>query len=87
MVQQIIVFLLGLYLLLESINAAAQMHGGDRFCRVAKYLVTSIIGLNLMLSPAEADAMHIIMAIALCLFVWPKMVARLEQLFDELIGD
>jgi hypothetical protein len=87
MVQQIIAILLGFYLLSESIAAAALMHGGDRLCRVAKYLLTGLVGICLITEFKSADGLHLLMAAALCLFVWPKMLARIEQLFDQLIGD
>ena len=87
MVQQIIAILLGLYMVAESVSAAALMHGGDRACRVAKYLLTGLAGACLIAASREADSLHLLMAAALCLFVWPKMVARIEQIFDQLIGD
>lgn len=83
MVQQIIVFALGLYLLGESIAAAALMHGGDRLCRLAKYLFTGAIGIWLTAEPAKADGGHIAMAFALTLFLWPKMLTRIETIIDE----
>lgn len=87
MAQQIIVFALGLYLLGESIAAAALMHGGDRLCRMGKYLVTGAIGIWLMLEPKNADCWHIAMALALALFVWPKMLKRIETIIDEFMED
>lgn len=87
MVQQIIVFLLGLYLLGEAIAAAALMQGGDRLCRVAKYLVTGVIGIWMIAEPDKADIWHIVMAAALALFVWPKMVKRLESAIEQFIDN
>jgi uncharacterized membrane protein len=90
MVQQIAAIaaiLLGLYLLAESIAAAALMHGGDRLCRVAKYLVTGIVGIWLIVEHDHADAWHIAMAVALALFLWPKMLKRIETLIDEFMED
>lgn len=87
MVQQIIVFLLGLYLLGESIYAAALMPGGDRICRVAKYLVTGMVGIGMMIDPSRADAMHIAMGIALALFIFQKTKKRIEVFIDQFMGD
>lgn len=87
MAQQIIVFLLGLYLLGEAIAAAALMDGGDRLCRVAKYLVTGVVGICLMVSPGKADLLHITLACALALFVWPKTLHRIETLIDDFMED
>lgn len=85
MVQQIIVFLLGLYLLGESIAAAALMHGGDRLCRVAKYLFTGVIGIWLIVEAKQADVMHLVMALALALFVLKNTLERIKKIIDELL--
>lgn len=87
MVQQIIVILLGLYLLGEAIAAASLMDRGDRLCRVGKYLLTAIIGLWLMLESKQADIWHITMALTLSLFVWPKMLDRIGNLLDNFLED
>ena len=83
MVQQIIVIALGLYLLGESIAAAALMHGGDRLCRVAKYMITGVIGIRMVAESAQADIWHIAMAVALALFVWKNTLERLKKFIDE----
>jgi len=85
MVQQVIAILLGLYLLLESVHAAALMPGGDRVCRVAKYLITGILGIWLMIDAAHVDALHIALAVAIALFIWPKTLERLQNLVDDLM--
>ena len=87
MVQQMIAILLGLYLLGEAIAAASLMDRGDRLCRVSKYLLVAIIGLWLVFEAKQADTWHLVMASALALFVWPKMVDRIRNIFDQLIGD
>lgn len=87
MVQQIIAILIGLYLVAESISAAALMPGGDRLCRVAKYMLTGLAGVCLIGDYKNADGLHLLMGAALALFVWPKMASRIEQLFEQLIGD
>lgn len=87
MVQQIVAILLGLYLVAESISAAALMPGGDRLCRLAKYLVTGVAGICLVSASKDVDGLHLIMAAAIALFVWPKMLARIEYIFEQLIGD
>lgn len=87
MVQQITAFLFGLYLLGEAIAAASLMNGGDRLCRVGKYLLVAICGLWLMLESKQADAWHLTMALALSLFVWPKMLDRIGHFIDRLMED
>lgn len=84
---QIVAFLIGLYLLGESVAAASLMDRGDRLCRVGKYLLTAIIGLWLMLESKQADFWHITMAFALALFVWPKMLDRIGSLIDYIMED
>lgn len=82
-----IAILLGLYLLGEAIAAASQMDGGDKFSRVGKYLLVAIIGLWLVFESGHADTWHLTMAFALTLFVWPKMLKRIDNFFTLLIGD
>lgn len=84
MVQPIIAILLGFYLLAESIAAAALMPGGDRACRVAKYMATGIVGVWLIFQHADADVWHLVMAAALALFLWPRMLERIEANINQL---
>lgn len=84
---QIIAIIIGLYLLGEAIAAASQMERGDRFCRLSKYLLLAIVGLALIFESKSVDTWHLVMAITLALFVWPKMKARIEHTFEILIGD
>jgi hypothetical protein len=83
---QIISILIGLYLLYEAMEAAAQMERGDKVCRVAKYLLVAVIGLRLIVESGQADIWHLVMAAALALFVWPKMLDRIYYYIDHL-GD
>jgi uncharacterized membrane protein len=79
MLVNFIVFLIGLYCVLESISAAAEMHKGDRFCRLAKYLLAGASGLY-VISVAVHSAASIGMLIlitAVALGLWPRMVYRL----------
>ncbi|MBI5917784.1 MAG: hypothetical protein HY849_00195 [Nitrosomonadales bacterium] len=81
---QAIAILLGLYLLAESIAAAALMPGGDRACRVVKYMVTGIVGVWMIFDHAYVDTWHLIMGFALALFLLPKMVERIETHINQL---
>jgi hypothetical protein len=74
-----------MYLLGESIAAAALMHGGDRLCRVAKYLFTGVIGIWLIAEAKQADVMHLVMALALALFVLKNTLERIKKFIDELL--
>jgi len=74
--------LIGLYLLIESTIAASLMDKGDKLCRVAKYLVTGVCGMWMVLSNG-VDSWHIIMGFALILFLWPKMLDRLFIIFGK----
>lgn len=84
MVQQITAIALGLYLLGESIAAAAAMQGGDRLCRVAKYMITGALGIWMAAEPAKVDGTHLALAFALSLFVWPKMLERIKTFINRL---
>lgn len=75
---QIIVFLLGLYVFLESIVVAMDMNNGDRLCRWLKYLFTAISGSYAMYMAWKGYSIwqDIFWALAIALFVWPKMIKR-----------
>lgn len=79
MLVNILVFVIGLYCVLESVSAAAEMHKGDRFCRLAKYLLAGASGLYVISialhSSASVGVLILITAIALGL--WPRMVYRI----------
>jgi len=87
MVQQIIIILLGIYLLGEAISAAALMEGGDKLSRLGKYLMVVICALWLIFESNHVDFMHLAMAFTLALFLWPKMLKRIDHMFNVLIGD
>lgn len=84
---QVIAVLLGIYLLGEAIAAASLMDGGDKLSRVGKYLLVAIIGLWMVFESKQVDIWHITMAAALALFVWPKMLKRIDQIFEHLVED
>lgn len=83
MMAGVIACLLGLYLLLEAINQMALMDGGDRACRVAKYVLAALSGLMLATQGwvQRVDWLHLVMACTIALFVWPKMVTRMHHIF------
>lgn len=81
MLINILAFAIGFYCLLESISAAADMHKGDRLCRLAKYLFAGSSGFYVMLI-----AMHGYVSIGLLLLIasvalgiWPRMVSRITK--------
>lgn len=75
--------LIGLYIMLEAIQAVAAMDGGDRACRVVRYVLAALVGLQLIWYGflQQIDWVHIALAGALALFVWPRMVSRFWALF------
>lgn len=79
MLLNVLVVIIGVYCMLESISAAADMHGGDRLCRVSKYLLASVSGAMAIYSGVTHSAtmymLVMIASVALC--IWPRMVYRL----------
>ncbi len=75
--------MLGPYILLEAIKAMADMDGGDRVCRVAKYVLSATSGLMLAWYGwrGSVDWLHVSLAASLALFAWPKMVSRVRHIF------
>jgi len=79
MLVNILVVLVGFYCLLESLSAAADMHKGDRFCRLAKYLLAGTSGLYVILVVVHSSASIglLILITAVALGLWPRMVYRI----------
>lgn len=79
MLINILVFLIGLYCVLESISAAADMHKGDRFCRLTKYLLAGASGIYVIFVAVHfaASVGMLILITAVALGLWPRMVYRL----------
>lgn len=68
--------LIGVYLLIESLSAAAMLDAAQRLSRIAKYLLTGIIGLLLLTHLDQLDWLHLVLACALALFVWQHTFYR-----------
>lgn len=75
----LLLFILGMYIAAESLQAAKLMDRGDRLCRLMKYLGTAIAGCyGMYISVTSAWVWQdLIWAITLALWVWPKMLRRL----------
>lgn len=87
MAQQMIAILLGMYILGEAIAAASLMEGGDKPSRLFKYLLIVIVGLWLIFNSKQIDTLHLVMAAAIALFLWPKMLKRIDHFIYLHIGD
>ncbi|MDP3088882.1 MAG: hypothetical protein Q8M99_11935 [Methylotenera sp.] len=74
-----IVALIGLYCLLESISAAADMHGGDRLCRFLKFFMAAISGVIAIYHGAigGSNIQMLVLITSVALGIWPRMVYRL----------
>ena len=83
MIQTMLVVALGAYICLESIKQLADMDGGDRVCRVAKYFLSATSGATLgwLAFIHRVDWLHVALASSVALFVWPKMLTRLHHIF------
>lgn len=86
MAQQMIAILLGLYILGEAIAAASLMEGGDKLSRLIKYLLIVIVGLWLIFNSRQVDTLHLAMAAAIALFLWPKLIKRIDNFIFQHIG-
>lgn len=76
---QFIVFIIGLYALLESLHSAEIMGKGDRWCIVAQQCAIGITGGYAMLIAAKGhvDAGDLIWATTLFLVLLPRMLYRI----------
>lgn len=79
MLLNILVILVGFYCVLESISAAAEMHKGDRLCRIGKYLLAGASGLYVISKGLSWHATWdmLLLSAAIALGVWPRMVYRI----------
>lgn len=96
MILTVIVFLLGLYILMEAVDDAGHYSGADRFCLVLRDVATGVSGVMLVWIPGrdlflclihripwhwEIDGLHMALTFALALYLWPKMVMRFHRSF------
>lgn len=74
-----VVIVIGAYCVLESLSAAADMHGGDRLCRFFKFLFAAISGAICVYKGfhLEASIGLLVMITSIALGVWPRMVYRI----------
>lgn len=79
MLVNLLVLLVGIYCVIESVSAAAEMHKGDRFCRLAKYLFAGASGLYVISIAlhSSANVGMLILITAVALGLWPRMVYRI----------
>jgi len=83
----ILFFLIGLYILVESIEPISDMPRGlVLLCEKAKYVFATAIGGSVIYcavkfpvdikTPVAIDSLHILLALSVALFVWARMVKR-----------
>lgn len=79
MLMNIMVVIIGLYCMLESISAAGDMHGGDRLCRILKFLLAGVSGLIAVYQGMHSSASIslLVMITSIALGIWPRMVYRI----------
>jgi hypothetical protein len=85
MIHNILAIILGLYVMIEAVHQMADMDGGDRACRVAKYVLSALSGLLLAWYgiQMQLDWLHVSLAASVALFVWPKLLGRLYVFFGH----
>ena len=72
--QMIAADIIGIYLILEAIDAAASMDRGDKICRMLKYLLCATSGAILLFYSFEWY--HLIFGLTISAFLWSKFVGR-----------
>ena len=78
-VQNIAAQIIGIYLILEAIDAAASMDRGDKICRMLKYLLCATSGGILLFY--SFDWYHLLFGLTISAFLWAKFVQRLLYVF------
>jgi len=78
-------WILALYVVLESIEPLADMAGGMHcFCHKIKYLAAISAGLwiGYLGWVDKAHLVHIVFISTLSLFIWPRTVYRIKELYE-----
>jgi hypothetical protein len=86
---QVIVFIVSIYVMLEALHAIMRMDGGDRLCRVLKYIST-VIASGLVMESAyykSATLNEFLSILSIALFLWPTMIYRWRGEYRNRVGD
>lgn len=82
---------LAFYVGIECFIAFHKMDCGDRFCRLAKYVVSLIVAVTVIYygfeAPEKITILVFLMMLAIALFIWPVMIYRIRGDFRNRIGD
>jgi len=83
MIHYVLGILIGIYIMFEAIHQMGEMPGGDRACRVAKYVLAALSGLVLIWHGwhLHLDWLHVALSTTIGLFLWPKMLGRIRAVF------
>lgn len=88
---KLLFWLFTFYISAECFAAFWRMDGGDKFCRLAKYLIAltvPIVGLVVVyIKPNCILGWWLLPDVAVALFLWPTTYARFTGGFKNRIGD
>lgn len=84
-----IVLVIALYVLLESLHAMMRMDGGDKACRVLKYLFTALSGAIVIQHTwrGVVTIAEFYLIFSLALFLWPTMLYRIRGEYRNRVND
>lgn len=74
---QILSAIVGLYLVLEAVNASAKMNFGDKPCRMIKYLLVGYAGASLIFYTQTWD--RLIYGVTISSFMWPRLIENVKK--------
>lgn len=85
-------WLFAIYIAVECFLCFYRMDRGDRFCRLAKYVVAVVVpffglGMCYLQQGLEFIAWWLMPDLAIALFLWPTTYARFTGGFKNRIGD
>lgn len=93
------VFILAVYIIFEAVDDANRYSGFDHACLVARDVLTGLAGVMLgwyaikdttliLISGApwnsQLDWLHLVLAVTLALYIWPKMVIRAVKFWPKI---
>lgn len=84
-----IVLVIALYVVLESVHAMMRMDGGDKLCRVLKYIFTALSGFVVIQHSwrGAVTTGEFYLIFSLALFLWPTMLYRIRGEYRNRIND
>jgi hypothetical protein len=81
----LLIIIIGFLITVLSIDVMRLMDGGDKPCRVVKFVMSAVVGVMLIYYAVMSTAVnpvgliHLFCAVTLLLFIWPEIFFRVME--------